>query len=199
MKGKKLAVTGAIASGKSTVCRILQELGASCISCDALVASCLSDINHPLAPKILEIVGSEAISENKSAFNRKVIAKLIFENETKREQLENLLHPWIWRQIQAHWQAYPSLRNVYVAEVPLLYEVGWQHRFDFILWVEAPRTKRLERYLKRPQTSELDFSLREKRLISENAKKQQSHFIIESAVSEDLLREPLERLLQSLS
>lgn len=198
MKGKKLAVTGAIASGKSTVCRILEELGASCISCDALVASCLN-IDHPLAPKILSIVGSQAISESQSAFNRKVIAELIFRDDNKRVQLENVLHPWVWNEIQSYWQTHPSLRGVYVAEVPLLYEVEWQSRFDAVLWVDAPRSERLNRYLKRPGSSESDFFLREKRLISEDAKKQKSHFIIQSVPPENLIRESLELLLQSLS
>lgn len=198
MEGKKLAVTGAIASGKSTVCRILEELGASCVSSDALVASCL-DIHHPLSAQILDIVGPQAISENKSALNRKVIAELIFQDDDKRKRLESLLHPWVWREIQKYWQDHPSLRDTYVAEVPLLYEVEWQARFDAVIWVQAPRNLRLERYLKRPGASEDDFVLRERRLISEDVKRNQSHYIVDATQSESFLRKSLSLLLQSIS
>lgn len=197
MREKKLAVTGTIASGKSTVCRILQNLGASCVSSDALVASCF-DLNHPLAKQILEIVGSVAISKSDSSFKRKVIAELIFQDDEKREKLEQLLHPWVWKEILRYWQDHPSSKGVYVAEVPLLFEVQWQSRFDKVIWVQAPYQKRLERYLTRPGASEKDFALREKRLISEDAKQGQSQYIIDSTQSESLIQEQLLRILQSL-
>ncbi len=197
MRGKKLAVTGAVASGKSTVCRILQTLGASSVSSDALVASCL-DLNHSLATQILEIVGSQAISKSKSSFNRKAIAELIFQDDEKREKLENLLHPWVWKEILKYWQDHPSPKHIYVAEVPLLFEAEWQGRFDKVIWVQAPKNERLERYLRRPGATELDFALREKRLISEDVKRKQSHYIIDATQSEALIQEQLSLILQSL-
>ena len=63
------------------------------------------------------------------------LAQLVFKNATKRKQLEKILHPRVLKEVQARIRQ--STRKLIVAEVPLLFEAGWQDWMDFTLCVCA--------------------------------------------------------------
>jgi dephospho-CoA kinase len=143
---KKLAVTGGIASGKTSVCRILKEqYGAYVVSADAIVHQLLS-LNTPERDQILNFLGKEIICNGQ--IDRKKIAAIVFSDEKKLKKLEKILHPSVFREIDKQYQAINESEeySLFVAEVPLLYESDKASWFDWVIAVIADDTVCRQRF-----------------------------------------------------
>ncbi len=143
---KKIAVTGAVSSGKSSVCRILEELGAYTASADAIVHGLLSP-NTVCGQKVIELLGSDVVQNN--SINRQIVARKVFKNPSLLKQLEAILHPEVFQSIENEYQTActTSGKTSFVAEVPLLFETGFERWFDTVISVDAPESERLKRFL----------------------------------------------------
>jgi len=123
------ALTGGIASGKSTVCRLLRELcpTVTIFDCDAATRRLHSD------PAVVEecraVFGDEAIFAPKNCLDRDFLRKKVFADDAARAQLEGIIHPLIRQEChEALEQARQAATSpVFIADVPLLFENG----FDF--------------------------------------------------------------------
>lgn len=123
------ALTGGIASGKSTVCRLLRELcpTVTIFDCDAATRRLHSD------PAVVEecraVFGDEAIFAPKNCLDRDFLRKKVFADDAARVQLEAIIHPLIRQEChEALEQARQAATSpVFIADVPLLFENG----FDF--------------------------------------------------------------------
>lgn len=123
------ALTGGIASGKSTVCRLLRELcpTVTIFDCDAATRRLHSD------PAVVEecraVFGDEAIFAPKNCLDRDFLRKKVFADDAARAQLEAIIHPLIRQEChEALEQARQAATSpVFIADVPLLFENG----FDF--------------------------------------------------------------------
>jgi transcription termination factor Rho len=123
------ALTGGIASGKSTVCRLLRELcpTVTIFDCDAATRRLHSD------PAVVEecraVFGDEAIFAPKNFLDRDFLRKKVFADDAARAQLEGIIHPLIRQEChEALEQARQAATSpVFIADVPLLFENG----FDF--------------------------------------------------------------------
>jgi transcription termination factor Rho len=123
------ALTGGIASGKSTVCRLLRELcpTVTIFDCDAATRRLHSD------PAVVEecraVFGEEAIFAPKNCLDRDFLRKKVFADDAARAQLEAIIHPLIRQECHnALEQARQAATSpVFIADVPLLFENG----FDF--------------------------------------------------------------------
>lgn len=130
---KKVAVTGGLASGKSSVCHILKNNGAYVVSADEVVHQLLN--SNTLNQEIIKQLGSEVVSEGK--LDRSKIARLVFENSEKLAKLEAILHPIVIDEIK---KSYEKVKNekkyvLFVAEIPLLFEIKAQGYFDYVIAV----------------------------------------------------------------
>ncbi len=133
---KKIAVTGGLASGKSTVCALLKKRGAYVVSADEIVHHLLSP-HTPLGQQVIKLLGSDIVSNHQ--LDRKKIARIVFSNPQKLEALEKLLHPQVLNEIDAAYQKIKQSSDYrcFVAEVPLLYEIGAEKQFDLVIGVVA--------------------------------------------------------------
>lgn len=128
-----VGLTGGIASGKSTVARLLEKLGACIIDADKLAR----DVVQPGMPAWQEIVDwlGTGILLPDSALNREQLASIVFSDPNARSKLENITHPRIRSSIE---QAVAAAKErgvaVVVLDIPLLFEVGWTELMDEI-WV----------------------------------------------------------------
>lgn len=148
LKLRKIAVTGGLASGKSTVCKFLKELGATVVSADEIVHQLLSPTTS-LGKKILNLLGQDVITNNN--FDRKKIAEIVFKDPSKLRQLEALLHPAVDEEIRRQYKsaASTSTSSLFVAEIPLLYEAGLQKWFDLVINVQSKPEIALKRFIEK--------------------------------------------------
>jgi dephospho-CoA kinase len=142
-----IAVTGGIASGKSTVGRRLAEHGAVIVDADKLAREVVAPGTPGLA-RIAEVFGPSVISADGS-LDRPALGAIIFSDAEKREQLNGITHPAIWeRGRQLFDEAEAADPNVIIVyDVPLLAEARGdrQIRFDLVVVVDADIDRRIER------------------------------------------------------
>ena len=132
---KKMAVTGALGAGKSTVCQIFADCGAHVIDTDKIAHQL---IEGACRPEIIQLLGPEIESGGK--IDRKKVAEIVFKNPKQLKALEEILHPQILKQIE---NTFETTNKLIVAEVPLLFELGWQRYFDASICVtkkDIPKT-----------------------------------------------------------
>jgi dephospho-CoA kinase len=133
---RKIAITGNLASGKSTAARILQECGAYVVDADEIVHGLLS-LNTPTGKKIVELLGPEIVVGNQ--IDRRKISEIVFSDFEKLKSLEKILNPAVKQEIERRFDLVknnPSYK-MFVAEVPLLYEAGMEKDFDLVIAVIA--------------------------------------------------------------
>jgi dephospho-CoA kinase len=134
-----VAITGGIGAGKSTALACFRRHGAATVSSDEIVHHLLAS-DPGVKEALVERFGDEILGEN-GAPDRERIAVRVFRDRDALDFLEKLLHPLVsreyltWREQLA---ALPSPPAVCVTEVPLLYEVGGEERFDKVVVITAP-------------------------------------------------------------
>jgi dephospho-CoA kinase len=134
-----VAITGGIGAGKSLALASFRRHGAATVSSDEIVHHLLAtdpDVKKALVARLGEdILGADG------APNRERIALRVFKDRAALDFLEKLLHPLVSREYMT-WReqlaALPEPPQVCVTEVPLLFEVGAEKRFDKVVVVTAP-------------------------------------------------------------
>jgi dephospho-CoA kinase len=144
-----LGVTGGIASGKSTVARMLQELGAPALDFD-LIARQIVEPGKPAFKEIVAFFG-EKVLQKEGWLDRKKLAGVVFQDESKRKTLENITHPRI---VDAFLDQVREITKrdshaIIQAVIPLLFEVDLRHLVHKVLLVYIPREMQIERLMKR--------------------------------------------------
>ena len=123
---KKAAVTGGLASGKTTVCRFFQEFGAYVLDADAIVHQLL-DSTTPLGKDLMALLGADVIV--KGVFDREAIAQKVFCDAALLKKLEEYLHPAVQKEIDAHTQrASEQKYPLFIAEIPPPFRRGIRPR-----------------------------------------------------------------------
>ena len=155
----RIGLTGGIASGKSTVSKMLVQLGAMIVDTDKIAREVVSPGSAAMTA-ICGRFGPEVVDEF-GVLRRDVLARIIFSDAKAREWLQNLLHPLIRKRAEelAH-QAELAGQPAVVFDVPLLFESGWDKNVDRIWTVYVlPDTQR-KRLAKRDGLTETEISAR---------------------------------------
>ncbi|HNS54263.1 MAG TPA: dephospho-CoA kinase [Syntrophales bacterium] len=144
-----VGLTGGIATGKSTVVRMLVRRGARVIDHDALVHA-LQEPGRPVWRQIVEVFG-RGILDDGGRIDRKRLGALVFGDEERRKALEGIVHPAVLEEAERERERIgrQDERAIVLSDIPLLLEVGMQDRFDLILLVYAPPEVQIERVMKR--------------------------------------------------
>ncbi|NZD57012.1 dephospho-CoA kinase [Sphaerotilus montanus] len=144
---RRVGLTGGIGSGKSTVCRILRDLGAWIVDTDA-IAHRLTAPGGRAIPAIAAQFGAEVIAGN-GAMDRARMRERVFADPAQRRALEAILHPMIGEDTRAEAAAAPE-GAIVVFDVPLLVESGrWRDQVDRILVVDCPVETQIARVMQR--------------------------------------------------
>ena len=179
-----VGLTGGIASGKSTVASHWCDLGAIEIDADQLAREVVAP-GTPGAAAVRATFG-DAVFTDGDVLDRKALAAVIFGSTEKREALEAIIHPLVRSASQTAIAAAES-DSIVVYNVPLLVEAGVDLAFDFIVTVEAPLDKQIERMvLHRAMTVE-EATARIKTQASAAARANAADAILSSNQSLDLL------------
>lgn len=144
-----LGLTGGIATGKTTVANMLEQLGAPLIDFD-VIARGVVEPGKPAWEKIVEYFGKQVLRED-GTLDRKGLSRIVFEDMEKRKKLESFTHPPIYEEflIQVNRIAERDHDAIIQADVPLLIELNLQYMFDKVLLVYVPPEKQVERLTKR--------------------------------------------------
>lgn len=148
-----LGVTGGIASGKSTVAGMLDELGAPIIDFDVLAREVVEP-GSPVWKEIVQFFGNGILREDGS-LDRKHLSRVVFDNPGKRKKLESMTHPGIVDLFLTRVKelAETGSAPIVQAVIPLLFEASLQKLVHKILVVFVPRELQIERLTKRDHIS----------------------------------------------
>ncbi len=132
-QNKRVAVTGGIGSGKSSLLAIFREMGYTVVSCDEVSARLWEDgaYRKELAQLFPDCVLNGQL-------NKSVLSALVFADDLAREKLNAFSHPYILRRVLENMK-----EGLCFAEVPLLFEGGYEGLFDAVIAVRRKRETRI--------------------------------------------------------
>ncbi|XP_016985408.1 dephospho-CoA kinase [Drosophila rhopaloa] len=175
-----VAVTGGIATGKSTVSKVFARQGIPVIDADKIARE-IVEPGQPCWRRIREIFGDEVLLPSKE-INRAILGKMIFEDKELRGKLNKITHPTIHRKI--FWQVCKLLVTGHawiVLDLPLLFETGILMDFIHkIVCVSCDSDKQLERLIARNELSESEARHRVDSQMPLDKKCEKSHFVIDN-------------------
>jgi len=140
------ALTGGIATGKSSVIELLKRSGFRIIDADKVAHEVLDEQHQ----KISEMFGEHFVKEGK--VDRKLLGSMVFSDPQKRKVLESLLHPVIYTKISALSDTLDKRAEPYIVDIPLFYE-GGRYAIENVIVVYASQTQQLERLMQRDSYS----------------------------------------------
>lgn len=207
----RIAVTGGIAAGKSTVVNHLRSLGAFVIDYDVLARKVVEPGSVVLR-KIVSIFGEDAV-KNDGSLNREFIAKHVFgdsyESCENRKKLESIIHPAIYdlaktleveyiseyvnKISEENHSALGSMSSIIVHDIPLLAQVidSIPFSFDYIITVEAPKDVRIARMISERKMSQNQSKQRINNQVEEIERKKIADFVVDST-------KPMEVMLKNV-
>lgn len=143
----KVALTGNIASGKSTVAGVWRGMGARVVEADDLARRAVEP-----GTQALEAIASRwgrHLLRDDGRLDRAALRRIVFRDSDERARLEQIVHPEVKR-LRAEELAAAEAGGapIVVADIPLLFEVGMEREFDLVVLVDAPEEVRLDRLVK---------------------------------------------------
>jgi len=207
----RIAVTGGIAAGKSTVVNHLRSLGAFVIDYDVLSREVVKPGGY-VFQQIVSIFGENVVL-NDGSLNREFIAKHVFgysdESCANRKKLESLIHPAIYdcaKLLESKYESeyiskiskenrnvLDSINSVIVHDIPLLAQVidSIPFSFDHIITVEAPKDVRIARMIIERKMSQNQAQQRINNQVEEIVRRKIADFVVDST-------KPMEVMLKSV-
>jgi len=193
---RKIAITGGLAAGKSTVCQFFKELGAYVVSADAIVHQLLSP-NTDVGRRVIALLGSDILKGD--AIDRKKVSEKVFSHPDKLHAIEKIIHPAVFDVIETKYQQIRTEKHyrLFVAEIPLLYEAAESAYFDTVITVVAAPALCKERFL-REKHSEDTFDARMQRQLDPKIKEKRADYILQNNGTLEELKAQVKALFNTL-
>lgn len=180
-----VGVTGGIGSGKTTVCKIFEQLGIPVYYADT-EAKRLMNHNKDVKSKVKNLLGKESYHRN-GRLNRKHVASIVFTNKKKLEQLNQIVHPAV-RNDALRWTKEQKSKYS-LQEAALLVENGSYKQLDYLIVVTAPVEMRIKRVVKRDNSNFDQVKHRMDNQLPEKDKKKVADFIIDNSGEVSLIHQ----------
>ncbi len=172
-----LGITGGIATGKTAVSNILQEMGFDIIDMDIISREVikLQEIVKMLTKKF----GTDILTNG--SIDRKKLRNAVFDSREKVDKLDSIMHPAIIKISKEKIEQLKDMKKkLIIVVIPLLFEVNLEYLVDKILLVDASREKQTERIIKRDNTNRTDAENIINSQMSLDEKRRKSDYIIEN-------------------
>lgn len=193
----RIGLTGCIASGKSTVLQMLRERQIPVLDADIMAREAVA-LGTPALQRIFETFG-EKMRQQDGSLNRRALGSLIFADKQARETLNQIVHPAVFELMHQQFTALEeSGEKIAVADIPLLFETGYDSQMDqnwLVICDDATRFKRMMR--RDGLTADEAFQRMGSQMPQDEKKKRTVHWIDNSG---DLAhtRQQVESLLQTI-
>ena len=140
----RLGITGSFGSGKTTVARFFQKLGAKVVDADKITHALIAP-QGACFKGIVKAFGRSILTSGR--IDRKKLAEVVFRSPLKRRKLERIIHPRVIARIKNEIRK--NKGKLVVVEIPLLFEKDLQKMFDVVAVVDVNQTNQINRLKKR--------------------------------------------------
>jgi dephospho-CoA kinase len=190
-----LGLSGGIGSGKSTVAKILADLGAVVIDADVIAKEVLEP-NQAGYQRAIEVFG-EYILDSDRRIDRKKLAELVFQDSAELAKLEAIVHPAVIARVAQIRNSLPE-STVVVYDTPLLFEKNLQGQFDKVLIVVTDSEHRKARLIERGLEIK-DIEARIANQATDAQRRTVADFVIENNGSPEQLQDQVTKVWQQIS
>ncbi len=193
-----VALTGGIASGKSVVAKILEDLGCYIHHADK-IAHDLMEPEKPAWKKIVAHFGEKILEEDKT-INRSRLGKIIFSDEKERRFLNELIHPLVFEKKKEviNRLEKEGRYNIFVSEAALTIEAGFADFFDKIIMTYCKKEDQIKRLIERDGISRKQAIKLIRSQMQPQEKLKYADYIIDSSGSLQSTVEQTERIYRNL-
>ena len=190
-----VALTGSIATGKSSVASIFKDFGFTVIDADR-VAHQILDREYQ---EIEKLFGNQYITEdvNKKIVNRKQLGTLIFSNQEAKEKLEALLHPLIYQEIKKRSLPLEEKKAPYIIDIPLFFESN-RYPIKQTIVVYIPKEIQLQRLMQRDGSTHKEALLRINSQIDIEIKRQKATYLIDNSQDLSILQDECAKIRKKI-
>ncbi|WP_069366591.1 dephospho-CoA kinase [Salisediminibacterium beveridgei] len=156
----KIGLTGGIGTGKSTVAKLFRAQGWVVVDADQ-IAKQVVEPHEPAFEAIVTVFGDDIVDEETGALDREKLGRIVFQDQEKRQQLNDIVHPAVRERMTAEAEeAFDYGAEVVVLDIPLLIESDLFHLVDCTVLVYATKEQQLERIIERNGLSEEEAAKR---------------------------------------
>lgn len=154
----RIALTGGIGTGKSTVLRMLEARGVPTVDADVLARQAVAP-GSPGADAVVARFGA-GVRGADGAVDRRALAAIVFADPQARRDLEQIVHPAVYAAIGDWFTRLPSTTRWAVADIPLLMETGREAAFDRVVVVACTPDEQVRRVMARDGLTEAEARAR---------------------------------------
>lgn len=198
---KLFAVTGPMASGKNTVCSILEEEGFACVDADILAHKAVEIGKEKILQQFSKIAEEKNISllNSDGTINRRNLGQIVFLSEENLKTQEKIVHPIVTQMMEDFINENFSQNKNVVLNATVLYKTPLIKKVDVIIYVTAPFLKRLFRVIQRDnmKTSQILSRFRsQKKLFAKYKFLNADIYRVNNNVSIDKLRDKILKIIK---
>ena len=194
----RVGLTGSIGVGKSFVTSVFEELGAHVLDADQTAREVVQP-GTPGLQAVTEAFGKEVLNPD-GTLNRKQLAAVVFGDETQRQRLNHILHPFIIArqdEILNEWEA-GDPHGVGIVDAALMIESGGYRRFDKLIVVHCRPEVQLERLMLRDKLTRDEAQRRIASQMPQEEKQKFGDYLIDTSDGFELTREQVKRVYANL-
>ncbi|SFM43633.1 dephospho-CoA kinase [Thermodesulforhabdus norvegica] len=194
----RIALTGGIASGKSTVSSMLKELGCEIIDADQIAREIIQPGTN-CWKRLRELLGPAAFSENGSLKRMELRMKIAKDPEL-RKRINAITHPYIIESMEETWRKHITSHpeRIVIFDIPLLFESRRSDSFNFIIVVYVPPEVQIARLIKRDRISYDEAAKMIDMQIPINEKARRADWIIDNSGSFEQTKKQVHQLWEHL-
>lgn len=195
----RIALTGGIACGKSTLAKFLRELGIRLLDADDVVHE-LEATGGAAVPAIVARFGAGILAADGSV-DRPKLAGIVFADAAARRDLEAILFPLVRSRLRAFTSEAarrgrpPSTAPLYIAIIPLLFESHWEGDYDIILAITSPLECQIHRMMRTRGYSRVQAEARLAAQMPVAEKAARADFVVVNDSTHEHLKDEARRLV----
>ncbi len=186
-----IGITGSIGSGKTTLAKIVRDLGYAVYDVDAWVRRVYHNKSF-----LIELENKFKGSVKNGVANKRYLRKIVFNDKKKLAELESLVYPFLDKMIKRQRLKKAKENYVVFLDIALLFEKGWNKYCDFVILADVDYEIRKQRVMERDKVSSEDFEQIDNVQMSNEDKKELADVVIDTNNSLNKLKVKMIKLLR---